>query len=642
MRLDQIIRGIAIADRRGFLNADIHSLAFDSRAVDERALFVAVPGTKSDGHTFIAEALERGAPAVIAERWSKELDEIQGRPQVVLVSDTRRALALIASNFYGQPSRKLLVSGVTGTNGKTTVTYVLESIIKAASRKVGLIGTVECRYAGISVPVQHTTPDPVTVKGLMAKMRDAGVTHVVMEVSSHALAQDRVTGIHFKVCGFTNLTQDHLDYHSSMEKYFHAKASLFSDVLRKSRARGRMAIVNVDDPKGEELIAIWGGKTLRVSTNPDSEAEVVALEAEFSLEGTKAKVRTPKGIWDLEIPLIGAHNLSNTLVAVGMALAMGFSKPRIVRGLRALERVPGRLEAVPNDAERRVFVDYAHTPDALNRVLTCLKPLTRGRLIVVFGCGGDRDKEKRGPMGRAVAEMADLAVVTNDNPRSEDPSTIANAVVHGLAAGGFTRMGAEVRSKAYLVELERRAAIKTALRWQTADDVVVIAGKGHETHQIIQGQTVRFEDREEARRILAGEPPPPPEVLSFDDHTGEVEASQVLDEAEVADASIVAEQVAEQVSEATAEVAAEDIEAVQVSGEVHLIEEKPEIIEEADVAQVIQADDAVVEARSAAPVSAEAIEADATDIVEETMDADAEVVDEQPLNADPPEEKEET
>jgi UDP-N-acetylmuramoyl-L-alanyl-D-glutamate--2,6-diaminopimelate ligase len=593
MRFDQIIHGIAINDRRGKLDTEISAITSDSRRVQPGTLFVAVRGSKIDGHRYIQDALNRGAVAVIAEEWAEELDKRSGqRAQVVLVPSSRRALALAAANFYGQPSRKLLIAGITGTNGKTTTTYILESIIKAASRSVGVIGTVECRYAGKSFPVEHTTPDPIVLERHLAEMVNAGVTHVVTEVSSHALDQQRVTGVHLKVAGFTNLTQDHLDYHQDLEKYFQAKKLLFSDVLRRSRARGRMAVVNVDDSRGEELIRAWGGKSLRISLSGKQEADVAALSASYSLSGTKASVRTPKGVWELETSLIGPHNLSNALLAVGMALSMGFSRARIERGLRALERVPGRLDPVPSEEGKRVFVDYAHTPDALTRVIAALRPLTKGRVGVVFGCGGDRDKAKRPLMGVAVAEAADFAVVTNDNPRSEDPKEIAAQVEEGLKRTGWSKRN-DLRQKGYMVELDRRAAIRIAINSVTPDDVLIIAGKGHETYQILGNEKRYFDDRDEARRILSGLPPPPPSVISFNDTTGEIEESQVVEAVELV---------------GTTEILAEDIERIvradsRSGGEVELKTEKVTDDPTLDV-DVIEAEE-VVEADEIEEVEAQ-------------------------------------
>lgn len=571
MKLNELIHGIAISDRRGRLDADIRQIVFDSRRVEAGDLFVAVRGSQSDGHAYIPDAVSKGAKAVLAEEWPAVADQ-QGRPDVILVPNTRRALAVMAANLYEQPSRRLLLAGVTGTNGKTTVTHFLESIIKAASRTVGLIGSVECRYGQVHIPARHTTPDPVFLGSVLSRMAKDGVSHVVMEVSSHALAQDRVLGLHFKVVAFTNLTQDHLDYHASMEEYFEAKKKLFSEVLPKSRARGRMAVVNVDDPRGEEIVRGWNGKTLRVSTRPDADADVVALEAKYGVSGTEARIKTPKGTFDIRTQLVGEHNLSNALVAVGMALAMGFSRSRIIRGLSALERVPGRLDRIPDEKGRRVFVDYAHTPDALERTLSSLRPMTEGRLIVVFGCGGDRDQAKRPLMGKVVAKYADIAIVTNDNPRSEDGRSIAAAIEKGLAEGGFSRLEGSPRPKTFLLELDRRAAIRTAIGFLEPKDLLVIAGKGHEAYQIIGEERRKFDDREEARRLLAGEPPPPPEVLSLESD------AEVVDDG---DLEMIASEDHEDISDAEEVGVSQVVEAVEVVGTTEILAEDPAELAEA-------------------------------------------------------------
>lgn len=566
MRLDDIIKGIAITDRRGALDTEVSSITADSRKVRPGSLFVAVRGLSRDGHQFIGHALELGAAGVVAEQWPEGL---RAKANVVLVPNARRALALAAGNFYGQPSRKLLIAGVTGTNGKTTVTYVLESIIKAAGKKVGVIGTVDTRFPGKVEVLDNTTPDAVLLQKKLAEMAAAGVSHVAMEVSSHALDQERVAGLHFKVTGFTNLSQDHLDYHKTLDTYFEAKARLFSEYLRKSRARGRMAVVNVDDARGAKLLERWNGKSLRVSLDPKSDADVVALSARYAKDGIEATIRTSKGVWDIKTALIGEHNLSNVLVAVGMALAMGFSKARILRGLEALERVPGRLERVPSEDGKTVYVDYAHTPDALSRALSAVRATTKGRLLVVFGCGGDRDATKRGPMGQAVAKHADIAVLTNDNPRTESPEAIAKAVEEGLKAGGFTALVGPPAPKTYKVELDRRHAIRLALDWAGPEDTVVIAGKGHEDYQIVGKQKLRFDDREEARRILAGLPPPPPEAL--DEGTSEVEVDQVVESLEEVEGDeILAEEVV--TGPTTQQVQAEEI--------VDAVDLEPDIVEE--------------------------------------------------------------
>lgn len=512
MRLDEVIRGIAITDRKGRFDREITALVSDSREVVEGAAFVAVRGLLVDGHTFIKEALERGAVAIIAETWP-ELDEaLQSQASVVLVPSSSRALGLLASNFYGRPSRRLLVAGVTGTNGKTTVSYVLESMLATRQRQIGVIGTIEARYGDHHVESSHTTPGAVKLQETMGEMVKAGISHCVMEVSSHALDQQRVAGVHFKVAGFTNLSRDHLDYHKTLDTYFKAKSRLFSEALNQSKTRGRVGVFNIDDPKGQELAAIWGQKSILVSSSDTPEADIAALSVKYSLDGFVAKVRSPKGECELKTPLIGAHNLSNTLVAMGMALAMGCSLGRLLRGLSKLNGVPGRLERVLDpdpESGRYVFVDYAHTPDALTKALTALRPLTPGRLIAVFGCGGDRDPDKRGPMGETVAGLADLAFLTSDNPRNEAPESIASAVEAGLKKGGLSVLSDDLSQKGYVVDLDRQSAIERAIGVMKAGDAVLIAGKGHEKTQTVQGKLYAFDDVKEAKRVLAGEPRQP-------------------------------------------------------------------------------------------------------------------------------------
>jgi UDP-N-acetylmuramoyl-L-alanyl-D-glutamate--2,6-diaminopimelate ligase len=526
MKLEDLIRGIAITDRRGHFDQEIRTLTHDSRRVGEGDVYVAVPGTRRDGHDYIVEALKRGARAVVAEKWDDEWDvDVPSKPNVVLVSSPRRAMARAAANMFGEPSRDMLLAGVTGTNGKTTVTHLLEAIFTSAGKKAGVIGTVGARYPGGTIPLAHTTPDPVTLQGLLAKMLVAEVSHVAMEVSSHALDQERVTGVHFKVCGFTNLTQDHLDYHEDMDAYFRAKERLFSEVLQRSEARGKMAVVNADDPCGDRILEQWKGKSLRVSTER-ADTDLFVREVEYGLGATRATLEAGDKNFDIETSLIGAHNLSNVMVAVGMAQSMGFSNSRIAAGLKSVKAIPGRLEPIDNDQSKRVFVDYAHTPDALGKVLGALRPMTSGRLMVVFGCGGDRDADKRPLMGKAVAEGADLAVVTNDNPRGEEPTAIAKDVESGLLAAGWSRIAKVPAPRTFRTELDRRRAIELAVEWMEPGDVLVVAGKGHERTQTVGDDVVPFDDREETRRVLAGLPPmeaPPPTPPA------DVDVAQVVD-----------------------------------------------------------------------------------------------------------------
>ena len=537
MNLQAIIQGLAITDRRGRFENEIGGLVDDSRKVKAGDAFVAVRGLAHDGHLHVKEALERGAVAVIAEEWDPEHDGLARGVDVALIPDSRRSLGLLAANFHGQPSRQLHIAAVTGTNGKTTTTHVLESIIRASGRKVGVIGTVETRYGEVSLNLGHTTPRAVDLHEILSDMVAAGVTHAVMEVSSHALDQHRAAGIHFKVAAFTNLSQDHLDYHKSLETYFEAKARLFSDVLPRSEARGKAAVSVVDDPRGEEILGRFEGKGIRVSAEPGTDAEVGVVSAEFGLGGTKAVLNTPKGELEIETALVGPHNLANVCLAVGMAIGMGFSKTRIQRGVAAVERVPGRLERIPDEKGRVVFVDYAHTPDALSRVTEALAAPPEGRLVVVFGAGGDRDAEKRGPMGEAVAASAKIAFVTNDNPRTEDPAAIAEALVKGLEAKGFSRAEGTPAEGQVAVEFDRQAAIRAAVELIGPQDVLLIAGKGHETTQAVGEDTYRFDDRAVVTAALTGEPAlelellPPPVLAAPRVATVTVGVDDVLDEA---------------------------------------------------------------------------------------------------------------
>jgi UDP-N-acetylmuramyl-tripeptide synthetase len=383
-------------------------------------------------------------------------------------------------------------------------------------------------------------------------------------VSSHALAQERVAGVHFKVGGFTQLGRDHLDYHETMDAYFEAKARLFSEGLGKSRARGRMAVINVDDPRGRELLERcqgWGVKVLGVSSGEDPEAEVTVLEADYGLDGTRARIRTSKGEWDIRTRLVGPHNLANVCVAVGMALAMGFAKARIAPGLEALERVPGRLERIPDENGRVVFVDYAHTPDALAQTLDALRPHVEGRLWIVFGAGGDRDADKRGPMGEAAGRRVDGAIVTSDNPRGEAPDAIAAQLAAGLEQAGLQRGEDGVPGPGtFVLELDRQAAIHAAVGALEPQDVLLIAGKGSETVQVLEDRRYLFDDREVARRALEGAAPlelelapaPEPAFTAPRAVTEQVDVEDVLDETlEVEEGSIEATEADEKGSEET-------------------------------------------------------------------------------------------
>jgi UDP-N-acetylmuramoyl-L-alanyl-D-glutamate--2,6-diaminopimelate ligase len=462
----------------------ILSVEDDSREAGPGALFVAVPGTKADGAAFAAEAVRRGAAAVVAER------PLDLAVPVVVVPDARAAAAALAAAFHGRPALALDLVGVTGTNGKTTTAYLLHAVLEAAGRRAGLLGTVEYRVGARRLPAENTTPGAVRLQRLLAGMRDAGCAAAAMEVSSHALHQGRVAGLPFRAAVFTNLTGDHLDYHGSMEAYRDAKGLLF-----ESLAPDAFACLHAADPVSGHYAARTRARVLRFGLVPG--AEVTLRDAVAGPDGIEGTLVVPGGSAPLRSPLLGRHNIENLLSAAAGAFALGLPAEVLAPGLGSLRGVPGRLERVDDgSAGFRVLVDYAHTEDALRRVLGFLRPLTPGRILAVAGCGGDRDRTKRPRMGRALAELADLAILTSDNPRSEDPLAILAAMRAGVPPG------IEVREIP-----DRREAIACAVRLARPGDTVLVAGKGHETVQILRHGTVPFDDREAAREAL-GIPPP--------------------------------------------------------------------------------------------------------------------------------------
>ena len=457
---------------------EVRGLRSDSREVAPGDVFVAVRGLRADGHAFVEAAVARGAAAVVVER------ELPGLavPQVIVPSGAV-ALGVLAGARLGDPAKQLVLVGITGTNGKTTTTYLVESILAAAGHRPGVIGTVSYRWGGATYDAPYTTPTPQVLHETLADMRDAGCTHVVMEVSSAALAMDRLAGVDFAVAAFSNLTQDHLDVHGSMDAYRDAKRRLFAGHLR-----GGVAVVNADDPAGAVMAAAAPGRVVRVTARGagGGGGDVRVARQDSTVRGITATLATPRGALDVVArPLIGQYNVENLALAAGVAEALGVPHEAIAAGIAALPGVPGRVERVPNDADLDVLVDYAHTPDALRNVLAALRPLTRRRLICVFGCGGDRDPGKRPQMGAVVAELADLAIVTSDNPRTEEPRAIIEQILPAVPSPFF-------------IDVDRRAAIRAAIAEATPGDVVVIAGKGHEDYQILGTTKHHFDDREEA------------------------------------------------------------------------------------------------------------------------------------------------
>jgi UDP-N-acetylmuramoyl-L-alanyl-D-glutamate--2,6-diaminopimelate ligase len=477
MTLRELIAGAEVEGVSGDDGVEIADLAYDSDRVGPGTLYFCVRGQRADGHDFAPAAIEAGAAALVVEH---ELD--LAAPQV-RVADARAAMAPLAARFWGDPTAELEVVGITGTNGKTTTAFLVRAILEAAGRRCGLLGTVKQVVGGAEEEVIRTTPEAIDLQATFRRMLDAGDADCSMEVSSHALALRRADAIHFAVALFTNLTQDHLDFHADMEDYFQAKRMLFD-------LGPGAAAVNVDDPYGARLAGeIEGAITFSAA---GADAEFRATDVKFDVSGARFRVHGPEGEVEVRTALPGHFNVANALAAIAATSALGVPPGAAAAALSAAGQIPGRFEPVDEGQSFAVLVDYAHTPDSLDNVLRAARRLTEGRLISVFGCGGDRDREKRPLMGRIGAELSDIAVVTSDNPRSEDPEAIIGEILAGVptAAG-------------VVVDPDRRAAIGLALRRAEPGDTVVIAGKGHEQGQEFEaGRKVPFDDREVAREEL--------------------------------------------------------------------------------------------------------------------------------------------
>jgi UDP-N-acetylmuramoyl-L-alanyl-D-glutamate--2,6-diaminopimelate ligase len=475
MKLSELLRDVPVREVHGDTDIDITSVTPDSRLVSKGALFVAIPGTAKDGTQFVPQAKARGAAAVVA----------QAAPANVIVDDARMALALIAANFYGCPSDKLSLVGVTGTSGKTTTTRMIESVFDALNEPVGLIGTIEYRAGDERLVADRTTPDAVVLQEWFAKMVDVGVKHAVMEVSSHALALKRTHGVKFAAAVFTNLSREHFDFHKDFEDYFAAKRLLFDQIDRTRQT----AVVNIDDDYGRRLAGELGASALTFGRNDNADIHPTG-DFSISVDGLRGTVRTPRGDIRVESPLLGLPNLYNWLGAIGAALVVGIPTGAIEAGIRNLKSVRGRFERV-GDAAPTVIVDYAHKPDALEKLLHAVREIAgERRLKIVFGCGGDRDRGKRPQMGDIAARLADEVIVTSDNPRGEEPQAIIDEIVKGITSGHSVQIA------------DRRDAIARTIAEAGDNDVIVIAGKGHETYQVVGDQVVHFDDREEAEIAL--------------------------------------------------------------------------------------------------------------------------------------------
>ncbi len=487
MKLKELIKDLEVVTVRGDVERAVSDIAYHSLRAGPGVVFVAVRGNVVDGHKYINEALVKGARTIVSE----ENMNLNSEATLVVVKNARVALAKLSSKFFGNPSGSLKLIGVTGTNGKTTITYFLESIFKEAGLNPGVIGTVEHRFGGQRIKSMNTTPESYDLQKLLKEMTTKGVNACAMEVSSHALTLDRVVGCSFDGAIFTNLSPEHLDFHGEMEAYFESKVRLFRERLSDSGKDGVFAAINADDPYGLRLASDVDHKLWRYSLN--GVGEVTAEDIELDATGIRMNVKTPAGNFTCNSQLIGRFNAHNILAAVAGGLGLGLPLGAISRGVEKVSSVPGRLERVPNKREILALVDYAHTPDALEKVLTHVSDLAKksgGRLIVVFGCGGNRDRAKRPLMGEVASKLADLLIVTSDNPRGEDPDAIIKEIMAGIKKGGCE------------VIADRKAAIARACSVAREKDIIIVAGKGHEDYQIIGNERHHFDDREVLKECL--------------------------------------------------------------------------------------------------------------------------------------------
>jgi UDP-N-acetylmuramoyl-L-alanyl-D-glutamate--2,6-diaminopimelate ligase len=489
MQLKTLVAALSPRQVIGPLDRVVESIAYDSRRVQRNGLFVALRGEKVDGHQCIDQAVEKGATVIVTEH------EVQSpRATCLVVENTRAALADLAATFYQQPARRLKLAAVTGTNGKTTTTFLIKHICEKAGLRCGLLGTVRYEIGDRVLPAVRTTPESLDVYDLLSQMVNAGCKAAAMEVSSHALAQDRVRGLEWDVAVFTNLTQDHLDFHGTMENYFEAKATLFTGLIEQKSKTKPTAVINLDDPYGAKLVDRLEKKVQIITYGLGVKADFRASNYHAEFAGTSYQLDARGKSYLVRVPLIGRFNVANSMAALAAASSMGISLRDAILSLGRSPQVPGRLEAVPAKRQFQIFVDYAHTPDALLNVLKTARELSPRKLIVVFGCGGDRDKQKRPLMGRVADENADYSIITSDNPRKEDPDAII-----AEAAKGF-------RSDRYEKIVDRAEAIGRAIELAQPRDIILIAGKGHEPYQEFADHTIPFDDIQVARRALENHP----------------------------------------------------------------------------------------------------------------------------------------
>jgi UDP-N-acetylmuramoyl-L-alanyl-D-glutamate--2,6-diaminopimelate ligase len=487
MNLEKVISNIEIEIIKGNKDRDITGISSDSRNIEKGFAYIALPGTKTDGENFIPQVIEKGASLIVcSDTWISSQEVLNNDVTYIGVKNRRKAFALVSSNFYDNPTNKLNLVGVTGTNGKTTTTHLIEDILKEKGSNTGIIGTLYIRYGEVTEVAKYTTPMSDYLQNKFAEMVKADVDSVVMEVSSHALEQSRVGGCNYKVAVFTNITQDHLDYHPTFEDYKEAKAILFNELLSENG----YAVINADDPSFEYFKNHSKGKVLTYGLKEG--VDFYAKDIDLKMDSTSFNVVTPEGEISLKMNLVGKFNVYNTLSALACGYALGISLEKCKNALEKTKGIPGRIEIVtPQGHPYTVVVDYAHTPDSLENILKSSREFTKNRLISVFGCGGDRDRTKRPIMGEIAARLSDIAIVTSDNPRTEDPDFIIGQILEGI----------ENKEKA-LIDADRRNAIKKAVELAKEGDTVVIAGKGHEDYQIFKDKTIHFDDREVAREFI--------------------------------------------------------------------------------------------------------------------------------------------
>ena len=471
----------------------IMSIEHDSRKVSQDSLFVCFTGAHFDGHNFIEQAVNNGSSAILTTRTDIENLNLPDNLAVLIVPDMLTSLAVIVPYFYDYPARKMRVIGVTGTNGKTTTTYMIRSILINAGYHVGLIGTIQIMIDNEIFPIHNTTPNVIDLQHILIKMLSHHVDYLVMEVSSHALAENRVAGIEFDTAIFTNLTQDHLDFHKTMEDYLRAKCKLFDAVSRSGQKDNKTAIINIDDEASNEIIN--HSLCNRITYGIRNESDLHAVEVDVRADGTKFKIRSQFGVMNLNLHVTGIFNVYNVLAAVGATLAEKISPDVICQTLSHFKSVPGRFERVYANVPFSVIVDYAHTPDGVENVIETARQIVKNRVITVFGCGGDRDKTKRPIMGRLAAELSDIVIATSDNPRTEDPLEILKEVEVGIKE--------KIGDKSYECIADRHNAIFHAIAIAKAGDIILILGKGHENYQILKDRTIHFDDREVAREAIS-------------------------------------------------------------------------------------------------------------------------------------------